>query len=230
MKLQDAFLKDGAAHHVGVFTGPEVEAWRTALAGLPQDQAGLRLTLADAPKLEELRDGALAQIAARHIGPDAFPVRAVLFDKTANRNWALGWHQDRTIVVTTRVATPGYGPWSRKQGLVQVMPPIGLLERMATLRLHLDDCDEDNSPLLAANGSHRLGLVPAAEAEARAAALPRLVCTARSGDVWAYSTPILHASDRAARPRRRRVLQVDYAIERLPGELTWAGLDAHRNR
>lgn len=46
-------------------------------------------------------------------------------------------------------------------------------------------------------------------------------CLAEAGDIWLYATPILHASDAAARPTRRRVLQIDYAAEELPSDLEW---------
>lgn len=47
---------------------------------------------------------------------------------------------------------------------------------------------------------------------------------AHAGDIWAYATPILHASDAALDPKARRVLQVDYAAFDLPGGLEWSGL------
>jgi hypothetical protein len=152
----------------------------------------------------------------------AFPVRAVLFDKTPASNWAVAWHQDRTIAVRERAETAGFGPWSSKAGLVHVEPPFAVLADMVTLRIHLDDCGPDNAPLLVALGSHRLGRVPAAEVQARA--LEVTACVAAAGDVWIYSTPILHASDAAIRPSRRRVLQVDFAARDLPGRLEWAGI------
>lgn len=104
------------------------------------------------------------------------------------------------------------------------MPPVAVLERMATLRIHIDAVDADNVPLRAALGSHRIGLVPARKAAAVAGNLQQIVCLAEPGDVWAYSTPILHASDRAAKPIRRRVLQVDFAVDDLPYGLEWSGV------
>jgi hypothetical protein len=97
---------------------------------------------------------------------------------------------------------------------------------MITLRVHLDPVDGGNAPLRAALGSHRLGRVAAENAAVSAAEHPVIDCLAQLGDVWAYATPILHASDRAEPPRRRRVLQVDYADFDLPGGLAWAGLSA----
>src|SRR5258708_167808 len=84
--------------------------------------------------------------------------------KTADTNWAVAWHQDRTIAVRERREVAGFGPWSRKAGVAHVEPPFPVIAGMITLRVHLDDCDDDNAPLLVAPGSHRLGRVPAAQA------------------------------------------------------------------
>jgi len=183
---------------------------------------GRRLTLVglEGP-LQRLR-----AIAADVLGPAAFPVRAVLFNKTAGTNWALGWHQDRVIAVERRADVEGFGPWTCKDGQLHVAPPVAVLAGMVTLRVHLDPCGPDNSPLRVALGSHRLGRVPAAEAADAALRLPIFECLAERGDVWVYATPILHASDRARRPAGRRVLQIDYAAQALPGGLAWAGIDA----
>ncbi len=72
--------------------------------------------------------------------------------------------------------------------------------------------------------SHLAGRVPV---DAIAATVRRhgvSACLAGAGDVWLYATPILHASDAAVRPRRRRVLQVDFTAERLQGGLEWLGV------
>ena len=166
----------------------------------------------------------IAGIARQAIGPAARPVRAILFDKNAASNWALGWHQDRTIAVRARVEVPGFGPWTVKQGILHVAPPFALLESMVTLRIHLDPVPIGNAPLLIARGSHRLGLVRDADARRMAETCATLPCLAEEGDVWAYATPILHASERAREPKRRRVLQVDYAAETLPNGLSWVGV------
>lgn len=212
------FDRDGASFHRAVYDADGVEALR----GLHIEGPGVRLHHAELPALLL----PVTEIAARLIGVGARPVRAVLFDKTSRNNWAVAWHQDRTIVVRDRAEVPGFGPWSVKQGALHVAPPIAVLERMATFRIHLDPCGPTNAPLLAARGSHRLGFVAAPDAAVRAAEHELLTCLAHPGDVWAYATPILHASERAAEPARRRVLQVDYAAEPLPGGLVWRGVAA----
>jgi len=78
--------------------------------------------------------------------------------------------------------------------------------------------------LLVAPGSHRLGRIPEAAVPAVVAKCGIATCVASAGDIWTYATPILHASERAAEPGHRRVLQVDYAVSRLPGGLEWLGV------
>jgi ectoine hydroxylase-related dioxygenase (phytanoyl-CoA dioxygenase family) len=139
-------------------------------------------------------------------------------------NWALGWHQDRTICVKERRKAPGFGPWTVKAGMVHVGPPTELLARMVTVRAHLEDVPITNAPLMIVPGSHRLGRIPEKEIDGVVAKCGTTICVAEAGDAWLYSTPILHASDAATPPRSRRVLQVDYAAESLPHGLEWLGI------
>jgi hypothetical protein len=136
----------------------------------------------------------------------------------------LNWHQDRTIAVKQRQEVAGFGPWTKKQGQLHVAPPIEVIEAMVTLRIHFDTVDDQNAPLLIASGSHRLGLIPQAAIKETVDRARIAACHAERGDVWAYSTPILHRSARSPSVRRRRVLQVDYSSEPLPGGLEWAGV------
>jgi hypothetical protein len=41
--------------------------------------------------------GSMGRCAAAILGAAGRPVRAILFDKTADNNWGVPWHQDRTI-------------------------------------------------------------------------------------------------------------------------------------
>ncbi len=215
------FTTSGAVRFPAVFSDDDMTALGEQLDAVLRGRPGSRLT-----------SGAwtcvlprLTKIAAELIGVTAFPVCAIAFDKTSEANWAVAWHQDRTIAVRERVETAGFGPWSTKDGTVHVMPPVSVLESMITLRLHLDACGDDNAPLKVALGTHRLGVIPADRAAAEAQAYPQLSCHADVGDVWAYATLILHASERSRTVARRRVLQVDYAAEALPIGLQWRGID-----
>jgi len=217
------FNESGAARLAGAAAGA-LAPLHAALAVQPTDRAGIRLR--DSARLNALlaADGAIGARVVPFAGSGARPVRAILFDKTERTNWALAWHQDRTICVRERGDVPGFGPWTVKAGLLHVAPPFELLERMITIRIHLDDVPEGNAPLLIAPGSHRIGLVREDAIAAAVAACGTYACLAETGDIWVYSTPILHASAAAVTPRSRRVLQVDYAAFDLPGGLEWSGI------
>lgn len=221
--MRDDFARSGATR-LEAAAADQLDAIEAALADQPIDRAGVRLRGMAA--LDGLL-GAAGPIGAR-IAPfaeeDARPVRAILFDKSANANWSLGWHQDRTICVRERRDVAGFGPWTIKSGLLHAAPPFDLLERMVTIRIHLDDVPESNAPLLIAPGSHRLGLVREDAIDAAVAACGVHACLAEAGDIWVYATPSLHASAAAQAPRRRRVLQVDYAGFAQPAGLQWSGI------
>ncbi len=224
----NAFAREGAVHCPAVLSRAQATALAERLAHRLSDPSGKpapgkRLLTADWGDLLA-STGAMGRIAAQLIGSHARPARAVLFDKTPAANWSVAWHQDRTIAVRERIETEGYGPWSTKDGICHVAPPVSLLAGMVTLRLHLDDCPADNAPLKVALGTHRLGFVAADQAARVAEAHAILSCLAETGDVWAYSTLILHASERSQGAGRRRVLQVDYAADDLPNGLDWRGV------
>ena len=224
MSLAEALEKLGAAHVARACKPDTLDQIEQAIKDLPQKRAGVRITANAGLDPIISTTGAIGLLAARVLGPMAKPVRAILFDKSAASNWALGWHQDRVIVVKQRHSAPGFGPWTIKAGLHHVAPPFWLLEAMVTIRIHLDPVTADNAPLLVALGSHRLGLVAETDVDPVVATSEIHQCLAERGDAWLYATPILHASARSTAVSRRRVLQIDYCAENLPGGLEWLGI------
>ncbi len=218
------FASDGAERFRAGLRSAELRAVESAITGLPPDQAGIRLRGIPGllPFLESR--GPVGRISGSLLGREWLPVRAILFDKTPATNWALGWHQDRTIVVKERVDVEGFGPWTVKQGLIHVEPPFDLLAGMITVRLHLDAVSATNAPLLVAPGSHKVGRIPIGDVPQVVQRCGTFACVADRGDIWLCATPILHASEAASEPDHRRVLQVDYAVGELPGGLTWLGV------
>ena len=212
--------RDGAQLFPAAFTAAEVAALADLLS-LPEGRPGARL--GSIPGLADLT-GPADSIAAALLGRPVRPAGAKLFDKSPARNWALGWHQDRAVAVRERRDVPGFGQWTAKAGIPHCVPPFDYLERSLTLRVHLDPVGEDNAPLLIAPGSHRLGPVAEPDIAAAVARCGARACLAEAGDVWAFAAPILHASERARVPARRRVLQLLYSPDDLPAGLEWPGL------
>ena len=58
------------------------------------------------------------------LGPAAFPVRGLFFDKTLNTNWNLPWHQDLTIAVSARATCPDSGPGRARRGFPTPSPRL----------------------------------------------------------------------------------------------------------
>jgi ectoine hydroxylase-related dioxygenase (phytanoyl-CoA dioxygenase family) len=183
---------------------------------------GMRDVFRQVPEVARLaRSGPLLDLVRPVLGSGAFPVRALLFDKTPGANWGVPWHQDLTIAVKARVDTPGFGPWTVKAGIDHVRPPVSLLERMVTIRVHLDDSDGDRGPLRVLPGSHRDGRLGAEATRARLEHDRPVECLVERGGVVMIRPLLLHASSPATSPTRRRVVHLEYAAEPLPGTLQW---------
>ncbi|WP_342379926.1 phytanoyl-CoA dioxygenase family protein [Myxococcus stipitatus] len=160
-------------------------------------------------------------LARSVLGKDCFVARALLFDKTAEANWKVRWHQDLTIAVREQREAPGFGPWTHKEGVTHTLAPDSLLTRMLALRIHLDDCGEENGPVRVLPGTHLQGRLTEADIDDRKARIPPVTCLANRGDVLAFHPLLLHASSPATKPGHRRVLHLEFAAAELPDGLEW---------
>lgn len=185
-------------------------------------RGGIRNLLSQSELIAGLAyDSALSKLASSLLNTNAFPVRALLFDKVAEANWKVAWHQDTAIAVAARVNLPGYTGWSEKDGVPHVHPPAETLESMVSLRLHLDDCGTDNGPLRVIPSSHQSGVLDSAQIDLLRANHDEVTCCAQAGDVLAMRPLLLHASSAANRPSHRRVIHIEYACQPLPHGLQW---------
>ena len=163
----------------------------------------------------------IRQILELILGRDHYAVRALLFDKTADANWKVAWHQDLTIAVRERRDVPGFGPWSTKAGVVHVQPPLPVLEHMLAVRLHFDECGLANGPLRVLPGSHRAGKIPEGEISSWPHRVSEEICLVPRGGALLMRPLVLHASSTAMEPTHRRVIHIEYASSSLPGGLEW---------
>ncbi len=185
-------------------------------------QGGVRNLLQLVPDVAALATSTnLRAITVPILGPHAFPVRVILFDKTPAANWRVFWHQDLSIAVRERVAVPGFGPWSRKGGVPHVQAPPAVLEHMVAVRIHLDECGPNDGPLRVIPGSHRLGVLGRPAIDELRQHSPAVTVLAPRGAAVVMRPLLLHASSPATYPAHRRVLHVEYAANALPGGLQW---------
>ncbi len=169
--------------------------------------------LAEAPEILTLAETVL--------GPTTFLVRSLFFDKTPEANWKVAWHQDLTIAVQNKIEVPGYNSWSMKDGVHHVQPPVSVLERMLTIRFHLDDCNQTNGALQVLPGSHLTGRLGAAQISEWRAKTESVVCAVPAGGALLMRPLLLHASSPALTPNHRRVIHLEYAADSLPAGLQW---------
>ena len=217
-------LTDGFATVDTGLTSDEIVALLSAVSRLPDDgesRGGHR----DLFRLPEVRD--LAAHPAIHrwpslvLGPGAFAVRAILFDKTPDANWKVAWHQDLTVPIKSVQETPGFGPWSEKAGIPHVQPPASVLERMLTVRIHLDPCGLENGPVRVLPGSHSAGKLSGAEIDSWKTRVDPKDTPVGLGGLLLMRPLLLHASSPATHPGHRRVIHLEYAAEPLPNGLVW---------
>jgi len=189
------------------------------------------------PATRELAEStAMRALVEPVLGSRARVVRGILFDKTPAANWKVAWHQDLTIAVrrqveaNVRVAAngqveaEGYTAWSVKAGITHVQPPVSVLERMLTLRVHLDATDEENGALSVLPGSHDAGRLSAEEISVWRERESPVVCPVPQGGVMAMRPLLLHASAKSTRLDHRRVLHFEYVADItgvLPEGIEW---------
>ena len=187
------------------------------------DRGGVRNVLTKSPLFNDLAaSAALTSIAEEVLGPEARPTKLTVFDKTPGANWNVPWHQDLTITVNERVDVPGYGPWSVKDGLPHVQPPVDVLEDTLAIRVHLDNTPTLNGALRVLAGTHTLGRLSRSAVAELSDRVEATDCPVPAGGAMLMSPLLLHASSRATSPCRRRVLHFEYSAAALPEGLDWS--------
>lgn len=148
------------------------------------------------------------------LGPEAGVVRGLFFDKPPEQSWTLPPHRDLTIAVKDN-SSPGlsFSNPTTKAGVPHVAAPTSLLEKMLTLRVHLDPMTADNGPLTLIPGSHR----------GESAADP-VTPLGPAGDVLAMRPLVVHGSRHTAADNalRRRIVHLELTgVCHLPEGMKW---------
>lgn len=227
------FEKNGFAVLKAVFGPEEVSSLCRELTDLeeigtgPQKRLrshGVRNLLNRSEAIRVLAESEyVCNIAEKYIGRGSKVVRAIYFDKTPGANWKVLWNQDLTISVRERIEVKGFAPWTRKADVWHVQPSVDILEKMLTLRIHLDDADERNGALEIIVGSHNKGRLDAGQIKAIRAANVSRICRVKQGDCLVMRPLLLHSSSAGEDPRRRRVIHLEFSNVELPGGLEWYG-------
>ncbi|OQP65971.1 phytanoyl-CoA dioxygenase [Niastella vici] len=153
-------------------------------------------------------------------GNDYSLVKSIYFDKPGQSNWFVAYHQDLTISADQKMQLEGYEQWTVKNDQFAVQPPLSLLENIFTIRIHLDDTDENNGALKIVPGSHRKGIYrPETIDWSRE---KEVICKVPRGGVMIMQPLLLHASNRTVNNNKRRVIHLEFSNQQLPNGLQWA--------
>ncbi len=175
------------------------------------------------PSILELMDSELVQAYAHSIlGKAPSVVRVIFFDKTPEKNWLVAWHQDKTISLNKKFEKEGWEPWTIKDDIHHVQPPLEVLNQMVTFRIHLDSADENNGCLNVISQSHQAGILKQKQVDEIVAKEDVLLCIVDAGDTVVMRPHLLHASSKAVTPQHRRVVHIEFSGYELPCGVSWA--------
>ncbi|MEL6928586.1 MAG: phytanoyl-CoA dioxygenase family protein [Cyanobacteria bacterium J06600_6] len=148
-------------------------------------------------------------------------IKAIYFNKNANYNWSVPWHQDKTVAVTSKVELAGFKNWTTKQGVPHVQPPLNILEAITTIRIALDNTNARNGGLKTLPRSHHLGILNQAEINQIVQQQSPIFLQMQAGDALIMHPLILHSSNKSMNQKSRRIIHLEYSSGDLPEELAW---------
>jgi hypothetical protein len=232
MAWREELDADGFAFIPNALSAAEVEAalaeWASITAANASDDAvlggeggpayGARNLLDLWPRCVDLvRTPTLRDALHEVLGANAGVVRVLYFDKPPGHSWALPWHKDYSIAVKANRASTGFTKPTVKAGVPHLVAPRDLLDRMLTVRIHLDDMTADNGPLRVIPGSH--AAYHQKDDPPRAA--ETLFC--RAGDALLMRPLVTHASGHSRSDAgHRRIVHLECAAdEALPDGYEW---------
>ena len=162
----------------------------------------------------------LTMLITELFGNNFFVVKAIYFDKPATSNWFVSYHQDLTISVDKKIALEGFGPWTVKQNQFAVQPPLEILQDNFTIRIHLDNTNEENGAIKVIPQSHTKGIYRPETIDWTKE--DESVCCVKKGGVMFMKPLLLHSSGRTTNNNKRRVIHIEFSRALLSGGLQWS--------
>jgi hypothetical protein len=220
-QVDQAFESNGFAVIAGLLDDDDCERLAAKVAEIQEVGAGSRTLLAQRWCRSLARRLKKSPQLGAWLPLGAVGLQCTLFDKSPITNWLVALHQDLSIPVRSRVASVECSGWSEKEGSLYVQPPIGVLEQLVAVRVHIDECTADNGALRVVAGSHVFGRLDKTRSRELRDECGEVVLPVPRGGTLVMRPLILHASSKASKPMPRRVLHFVFGPPTLPLGLEW---------
>ncbi|SDL68729.1 phytanoyl-CoA dioxygenase family protein [Chryseobacterium taihuense] len=186
-----------------------------------EDLFAIRQFLKEIPEVKDLIFNENLRTIIREIfGENYFVIKSIYFDKPEKSNWYVAYHQDLTISVDKKLQLENFGPWTTKQNQFAVQPPLYILENIFTIRIHLDDTDENNGALKVIPKSHAKGIYRPETIDWTIET--ETMCSIEKGGIMLMKPLLLHGSNRTTNGKKRRVIHIEFSDRELPEQLQWS--------
>lgn len=186
-----------------------------------EDLFAIRQFLKEVPQIKDLIfNQNLIDLISSIGGNDYFVVKSIYFDKPEKSNWFVSYHQDLTISVDKKIEQTDFNNWTKKHNQFAVQPPLNFLENIFTIRIHLDDTDENNGALKVIEKSHLKAVYRPETIDWNTE--KEIICNVKSGGVMLMKPLLLHSSGKTTNQNRRRVIHIEFSNQLLPENLNWA--------
>lgn len=227
--MKKDLLENGFVVAEKIFTDKEIDDLLFAISQADTSKPTFRKTtdlfairqfLKEVPAAQEIVfNGSLKQLINELFGDEYFVVKSIYFDKPESSNWFVSYHQDLTISVDKKLDVEGFGPWTTKQNQFAVQPPLNILQDNFTIRVHLDNTNEENGALKVIPTSHLKGIYRPETIDWTTET--EISCNVKKGGVMFMKPLLLHSSGRTTNNSKRRVLHIEFSRSLLPANLSW---------
>nr|WP_214447277.1 phytanoyl-CoA dioxygenase family protein [Flavihumibacter rivuli] len=227
---KDQFLNNGFITIDNIYTSEEVDKIINQIKQANTDKDtfrkssdlfAIRQFLKEVPStLSIILNDNLKKILTELFSKNYFAVKSIYFDKPASSNWYVSYHQDLTISVDKKVELPGFSFWTVKQNQFAVQPPTEILQNIVTVRIHLDNTDEENGALKVIPGSHLKSIYRPESTNWTTESV--VSCNVLKGGIMLMKPLLLHSSGRTTNKKQRRVIHIEFSNMELPEGLNWS--------
>lgn len=230
MNQTEKLISNGFATIDNIYTTSEVEnmLWQISVANTNKETFrksvelfAIRQFLKEIPAIiDTIFNDNLKAVLKQLLGDKYFVVKSIYFDKPQTSNWYVSYHQDLTISVDKKLEINGFEFWTTKHNQFAVQPPSDILKNIVTVRIHLDETDENNGALKIVPKSHLKGIYRPETIDWRVE--QEVNCKVSKGGIMLMKPLLLHSSGRTTNNRQRRVIHIEFSNMELPAALNWA--------